>query len=131
MKKIIALVLVLVLALVVFSSCAKKESKEETAKFTYTIINKTGATVKDLTLKEKIGSQKQVWSDATLENDQEITITIETVVDNGAPNIEFSFMFEKDGASKGIITSIQTKGDKTITLTVDAEGSAEAEVVEK
>ena len=131
MKKIIALVLVLVLALVVFSSCAKKEEKEETAKFTYTIIKKTGATVKDLTLKEKIGSQKQVWSDGSLDNDQEITITIETVVDNGAPNIEFSFMFEKDGASKGIITSIHTKGDKTITLTVDAEGDASAEVVEK
>ena len=43
MKKLIALVLVLVTALVIFSSCAKKEEpKEETAKMSITIINKTG-----------------------------------------------------------------------------------------
>ena len=128
MKKIIALALVLVLALFVFSSCAKKEAKEETAKFTFTIVNKTGETVKDLTLKERTGSQKQVWTDGTLANDQEITMTVETVVDNGAPDLEFSYALESGNA---ITTTIHTKGDKVITLTVDAEGSAAADIAEK
>ena len=129
MKKIIALVLVLVLALVVFSSCAKKEeAKEETAKMSITIINKTGETVKDLTMKEKIGSKNQEWSQGELANDQEGTITIDTVVDNGAPNIDFSFALE---SGNSILTNIHTKGDKIVTLKVDADGSAVAEITEK
>ena len=37
------------MALVVFSSCAKKEeAKEETVKMSITIINKTGETAKDI-----------------------------------------------------------------------------------
>jgi len=130
MKKIIALVLVLVVALVVFSSCAKKEeAKEETAKIAYTIINKTGENVKDITLKEKIGSKNQEWGDKLLENDGEITITVDTVVQNGAPSIDFSYALESGNAL--LVEKIQTKGDKTITLKVDENGSAVAEIAEK
>ena len=114
MKKIIALVLVLVMALVVFSSCAKKEeAKEETAKMNFTIINKTGETVKDVTLKEQKGSQQ--WSNVELANDQEVTITVDTVVENG----------------NNIQTSIMTKGDKVITLTIGEDGSPAAQIAEK
>ena len=49
MKKIFALILVLVLALVVFSSCAKKEeAKQETLKFP--VYNRSGETITKLTI---------------------------------------------------------------------------------
>ncbi len=127
MKKIIALALVLVLALFVFSSCSQT-AKEETAKMSITIVNKTGENVKDLTLKERIGSKKQTISEGKLANDQEITMTIETVVENGAPDLEFSYALESGNA---VFDSIHTKGDKVITLTVDAEGIATANIAEK
>jgi len=129
MKKIIALILVLVLALVVFSSCVKKEaSKEETAQISITIVNKTGETVKDLSLKERIGSKKQALDNGTLADGQEITFTGETVVDNGAPALDFSFALE---SGNSMMTTITTKGDKIITLKVDADGSPVADIAEK
>ena len=129
MKKIIALVLVLVMALVVFSSCAKKEdAKEETAKMSITIINKTGETAKDITLKEQKASKPQSWGQGELANDQEITITVNTVVENDAPFINFSYAFEN---GNNIQTSIMTKGDKVITLTLGEDGSPLADIAEK
>ncbi len=129
MKKMTALVLVLVMALAVFSSCARKEeAKEETLKMSITIINKTGGTAKSISIKERIGSQKQEWSEGELANDQEITITFDTVTENGAPNLEFSFALENGNS---VLVSILTKGDKVVTLTVDADGGANAEIAEK
>ena len=129
MKKIIALVLVLVMALVVFSSCAKKEeAKEETAKMSITIINKTGETAKDITLKEQKASKPQSWGQGELANDQESTITVNTVVENGAPFINFSYALENGNS---IQTSIMTKGDKVITLTLGEDGSPLADIAEK
>ena len=129
MKKMIALIVALVLGLVAFSACAlKEEAKEETAKVSYTIINKTGETVTDLTLKERIGSSKQKWSDGKLANDQEITLTTETVVDHGAPSFDFSYALE---SGNSMMTTITTRGDKIITLTVDADGCPVADIAEK
>ena len=129
MKKMIALIVALVLGLVAFSACAlKEEVKEETAKVSYTIINKTGETVTDLTLKERIGSSKQKWSDGKLANDQEITLTTETVVDHGAPSFDFSYALE---SGNSMMTTITTRGDKIITLTVDADGCPVADIAEK
>ena len=128
MKKIIALVLVLVLALVVFSSCAKKEAKEETAKMSITVINKTGETAKDITLKEQKAARPQTWGQGELANEQEVTITVDTVVENGAPFINFSYALEN---GNNIQTSIMTKGDKVITLTIDKDGSPATDIAEK
>ena len=128
-EKIIALVLVLVMALVVFSSCAKKEeAKEETAKMSITIINKTGETAKDITLKEQKASKPQSWGQSELANDQEITITVNIVVENNAPFINFSYALEN---GNNIQTSIMTKGDKVITLTLGEDGSPLADIAEK
>ena len=129
MKKMIALIVALVLGLVAFSACAlKEEAKEETAKVSYTIINKTGETVTDLTLKERIGSSKQKWSDGKLASDQEVTLTTETVVDHGAPSFDFSYTLE---SGNSMMTTITTRGDKIITLTVDADGCPVADIAEK
>ena len=128
MKKIIALVLVLVLALVVFSSCAKKEAKEETAKMSITIINKTGETARDITLKEQKAAKPQSWSNGELATEQQITIEVNTVVENGAPFINFSYSLENGSNYQ---TSIMTKGDKVITLTIGEDGSPVADVAEK
>ena len=129
MKKLIALVLVLVTALAVFSSCAKKEEpKEETAKMSITIINKTGETAKDITLKEQKAARPQTWGQGELANEQEVTITVDTVVENGAPFINFSYALEN---GNNIQTSIMTKGDKVITLTIDKDGSPATDIAEK
>ncbi len=128
-EKIIALVFVLVMVLVVFSSCAKKEeAKEETAKMSITIINKTGETAKDITLKEQKASKPQSWGQGELANDQEITITVNTVVENDAPFINFSYALEN---GNNIQTSIMTKGDKVITLTLGEDSSPLADIAEK
>ena len=117
------------MALVVFSSCAKKEeAKEETAKMSITIINKTGETAKDITLKEQKASKPQSWGQGELANDQEITITVNTVVENDAPFINFSYALEN---GNNIQTSIMTKGDKVITLTLGEDGSPLADIAEK
>lgn len=129
MKKLIAIVLVLVTALVLFSSCAKKEeAKEETAKMSITIINKTGETAKDITLKEQKAAKPQSWGQGELANEQEITITINTVVESGAPFINFSYALENGNS---IQTSIMTKGDKLIALTIGEDGSPAADIAEK
>ena len=129
MKKIIALIVALVLALVAFTACAlKEEVKEETAKVTYTIVNKTGENVTDLSLKERIGSSKKGISEGKLANDQEITLTTETVVDHGAPSFDFSYALE---SGNSMMTKITTKGDKIITLTVDEDGCPAADIAEK
>ena len=128
MKKIIALILVLVVALAVFSACSKKEAKEETGKMSITIINKTGETAKDISIKERIGSQHQKWENGELANDQEITMTIETVLDNGAPALDFSYAV---GEGKSFLGGIIMKGDQTITLKIAEDGTLDADIVAK
>ncbi len=128
MKKTIALILVLVLGLVIFSSCSKEEPKEETAKMTITVVNKTGETAKNIVLKERTGSKKQSWDSPELANDQEIAFTIDTVLDQGAPNLEFSYALEN---GNNVQTSIMIKGDQTITLKVGEDGGAEADIATK
>ena len=128
MKKTIALILVLVLGLVIFSSCSKEEAKEETAKMTITIVNKTGETAKNIVLKERAGSKKQSWDTPELANDEEVALTIDTVLDQGAPNLEFSYALENGNS---VNTSIIMKGDQTVTLKVGEDGGAEAEIVTK
>ena len=129
MKKLIALVLVLVTALAIFSSCAKKEEpKEETAKMSITIINKTGETAKDISLKEQKAARPQTWGQGELANEQEVTITVDTVVENGAPFINFSYALEN---GNNIQTSIMTNGDKVITLTIGEDGSPATDIAEK
>lgn len=128
MKKTIALILVLVLGLVIFSSCSKEEPKEETAKMTITIVNKTGETAKKIVLKEHVGSKKQSWDTPELANDEEVALTIDTVLDNGAPFLDFSYELEN---GNNVQTSIMIKGDQTITLKLGEGGSPEAEIVTK
>ena len=128
MKKTIALILVLVLGLVIFSSCSKEEAKEETAKMTITIVNKTGETAKNIVLKERAGSKKQSWDTPELANDEEVALTIDTVLDQGAPNLEFSYALENGNS---VNTSIIMKGDQTVTLKVGEDGGAEADIATK
>ena len=128
MKKTIALILVLVLGLVIFSSCSKEEAKEETAKMTITVVNKTGETAKNIVLKEHVGSKKQSWDTPELANDEEVALTIDTVLDNGAPFLDFSYELEN---GNNVQTSIMIKGDQTITLKVGEDGGAEADIATK
>ena len=128
---ILALVLVIVTAVVLCTSCAKKEAVEETAKMSITIVNQTGETAKDLTLKEQKGAKPQEWGQGELADGQEITINIETVVENGAPFLNVSYALENGDNYRNYQTSIMTRGDKVLTLKLDAEGSPTIEEVTK
>ena len=94
----------------------------------FTIINKTGETARDITLKEQKAAKPQSWSNGELANEQQITIEVNTVVENGAPFINFSYSLENGSNYQ---TSIMTKGDKVITLTIGEDGSPAADVAEK
>jgi hypothetical protein len=123
---ILALVLVLVTAAVVLSSCGKK-AEEETAEMTIRFVNAAGTDIKQITLKDRIGSEKQAWTAGSLTDGNEISMTIKPAVKNGAPEVDFSF------TSSGIQrqTLIVEKGDKTITFKPDADGNIIAEIESK
>ena len=126
---VLALVLVLVSAVVVCTSCGKKEeAKEETAKMNITIVNQTGEEITGLTLKENIGSKKQIWNVGGLAADGEAALDIETVVEKEAPNLDFSFETKSNQQYR---TSIIEKGDKSIVLKADPEGGFTAEITTK
>ena len=100
MKKIFALILVLVLALAVFSSCGKKE-EVKTADCKYTIYNRTGSKVTNITFTD------------TKKEKSSFEITFNCIVDDtGTPNLRVEFKTENGG---GAGTSLNQKTD-SITL---------------
>ena len=118
---VLALVLVVAAVVVICTSCAKKEeAKEETAKIRYTLVNQTGEAITNITMKEKIGTQNQVWTVEGMADGQESALEVNTVVENGAPSIDFAFS-----------TLIMEKGDKTIVMKADSENSVMAEITGK
>ena len=129
MKKIIALILVVVMAAaaaVLCTSCAKKEepAKEEgTIKFT--LINQTGETVSEVKLTETVGDNPQSWKAIDMADGAENAITVTTVLEKGAPSLDFAFATESGQAFQ---TMIFDKGDKTITMKPDPEGGVTAEI---
>ena len=128
MKKIIALLLVLVLGLVVFSSCAKEEApKEEEAKLKVTFVNKLGQTAKKIVMKETAG-KKNEWAAGDLADGTEVTMEITTTTLDGAPSIQVTYELENGSFWGGMI---QFKGDQVVTLTLDANGSPNGEIKAK
>ena len=128
MKKIIALVLVLVLALVVFSSCAKKEEKQEKDTVSYTIVNSTGKKVTEITLSDTKGDSK-VESEAGeggLPDGQSIGLELQVVMENNAPDVMFGFTVE---GGDNLVGHIMQKSG-TITLKLDEEGRPAFDVSE-
>lgn len=125
----LALVLVVVAVVVVCTSCAKKEeAKEETAKIRYTLVNQTGEAITNITMKEKIGTMNQVWTVEGMAVDQESALEVNTVVENGAPSIDFAF---STGSGKAFQTLIMEKGDKTIVMKSDSDNGVVAEITGK
>ena len=128
-KKILVLILALTLTAVLCVSCAGKGTKkEETVKMTLTIENRTGEAVTDVSVKEKTGSRNQTWSVARIDAGQKNDLTIDTVTENGAPNVEFFFQTE---SGQSYATMILEKGDKTVVLKADPAGGCMAEITAK
>ena len=128
-KKIItvlALILVLVTAAVALSSCGKK-AEEETAEMKIRFVNAAGMDIKQITLKDRIGSAKQEWATESLADGNEVSMTIKPAVKNGAPELDFSFNYGDNHHD----TIIVEKGDKTITFKPDADGNIIAEIESK
>ena len=120
MKKIIALVLVLVLALVVFSSCSKKEETPEKDTVSYTIVNSTGKKVTEGTLSDTRGDGKveSKAGEGGLPDGQSIGLELQVVMENNAPDVMFGFTVE---GGDNLVGHIMQKSG-TITLKLDEEG---------
>ena len=123
---ILALVLVLVTAAVVLSSCGKK-AEEETAEMKIRLMNAAGMDITKITVKDRIGSEKQAWATESLADGNEVSMTIKPAVKNGAPELGFSFNYGDNQHD----TIIVEKGDKTITFKPDADGNIIAEIESK
>ena len=122
MIKVLGLILVIALAVVLCVSCAKN-AEEETAEMKVRLVNDSGADLTKITLKDRIGSERQAWTAESLADGSEVTITIKPAVKNGAPELDF---FYTDGDTQyGSI--ISEKGDKTITFRPDAKDNIIAE----
>lgn len=112
MKKIFALILVLVLALAVFSSCGKKE-EVKTADCKYTIYNRTGSKVTNITFTDTKKEKSAFEIKTSLEDGAKTEFTFNCIVDDtGTPNLRVEFKTENGG---GAGTSLNQKTD-SITL---------------
>ena len=126
MKKVLGLVLVIALAVVLCVSCAKK-AEEETAEMKIRFVNAAGMDITQITLKDRIGSEKQEWATESLADGSEVAMTIKPAVKDGAPELDFSFNYGDNQHG----TIIVEKGDKTITFKPDADGNIIAEIESK
>ena len=126
MKKVLGLVLVIALAVVFCVSCAKK-AEEETAEMKIRFVNAAGMDITQITLKDRIGSEKQEWATESLADGSEVAMTIKPAVKDGAPELDFSFNYGDNQHG----TIIVEKGDKTITFKPDADGNIIAEIESK
>ena len=124
MKKIIALLLVLVMALVVFSSCAKKE-ETQTVKVSYTIVNNTGKNVTETTLSDQKSSNKleSKAGEGGLPDGQSTGIEMEVKKEKDMIDVMFGYTVEGGDSMMGPIV----KENGTITLKI-VDGSLTFEV---
>ena len=127
---ILALALVIVAAIFVCTSCAKKEeAKEENIQIHFAIENQTGEVIKEIKMEEKeTAGEKQTWNMANIAAGTSASMTISTAAEKGAPNVTATFTTE---SGQSYTTQITTKGDKAITLKKDENGSFVAEVTSK
>lgn len=115
MKKVFALILVLVLALAAFSSCAKKEEPKEAARkeatLKYTVYNRTGEVVSTFSIKDLDGTSETTARD--MEKDLATEVSVLALVDEtGTPNLQVAFT---TAGTNGALVGLNTKTD-SITL---------------
>ena len=116
-KKVAALILVVALAVVLCVSCAKKE--ETKGEVTFRIKNQLLNNIAILTLREKDSSAKQVWNTTNMVPGQEIEMTVTTVMNNDAPNLELKLTTE---FGEEYTAAINEKGNvKTIVVEADPQ----------
>ena len=131
-KKILAvLAITLMLATTIFvcSSCGKKgTAKEETIKMNISIENQTGETVNKVMMKDTLAAMDQSWSVNDMTTGKKVAITINPVVDKGAPRVEFSFTTPGGNSYQTLIVD---KGDKSIVMTANPDGGYVATVTAK
>ena len=127
MKKTIALILVLVLALVVFSSCAKKEEAPEKGTVKYTVVNNTGKNVTEITLSDTRSEDKaeSKAGEGGLPDGQSVGLEMQVVMENNAPDVMFGFTVE---GGDNLVGHIMQKSG-TITLLLK-DGAPEFDISE-
>lgn len=121
-KKLFALTLVLVVAVVVCVSCAKKEEPLKEVAVNYTVINNTGKVVTLITLSDTRSDNKAESKpgEGGLPDSESVGIGLPVKVENNAPDVMFGFTVEGGDNLTGHI--MQTGG--TITLLTKDDGIA-------
>lgn len=121
MKKSIALALVLVLALAVFSACQKQDESKDTQKeatLQYTIYNRTGEKVTTFTMEDLQGPSRISASDLPDGLSSQFSIT-SAVDETGTPRIQIGYITESVQGANVILN------EKTNAITLLPSGSIE------
>ena len=89
MKKVMALVLVLMLAVAICVSCAKKEEAAAPVMVSYTVYNRSGVDIQKLTATDNVG-KGQVAVESIANGDSGV-IGLQVTPKDGVPNVTLSF----------------------------------------
>ena len=88
MKKLVALILALALVLVC-TACSKKEPAKTEAMMTYTVYNRTGEAVTELTLTDD--RTGKTFTGGPVEDGASVEMSINAVIESDAPDLSLSF----------------------------------------
>jgi hypothetical protein len=113
-KKVLALVLVLVAVLAVCVSCAGGGQR---GPVTYKVKNNTVEDLAIVIFKEKI-DKGQTWTITNMVPEQEGEFTLYTNLNNGAPDLQFKVI---NKAGTEFATDLNQKGDKIINIISDPD----------
>ena len=120
MKKTLALILVLALAVILCVSCGPKPEEQKTEKtegvVNYTIYNRTGETVTKLTIIDR--NTENETTVGSIPDGDKYSLSMTVVLENGSPNLQFSF--ETKGSMYG--GSIDKKDVPITLLPASTEG---------
>ena len=131
MKKILALALVCVLALAVLASCAKKEEPkaEQSALVSYTVYNRTGEKVKELTLADTRSDKS--WSFGGIADGTSIGVSVDAVLDDtGTPSLTLGYTTETVNGG-GVIINQKIENITLLPGSVEFTAPAEEKTEEK
>ncbi len=120
-KKVLALVLVLVAVLAVCVSCAGGGQR---GPVTYKVKNNTVGDLSIVIFKEKIG-KGQTWTFSNMLPEQESEVTLYTNLNNGAPDLQFK-VINKAGVEFAM--DLNQKGDKIININNDPDSLGKLKV---
>ncbi len=123
MKKtilVVILILVVGVAAIVCTSCAKKEAEAKFETVAFTVVNNSGKNVTEIVMSDRKSDNKVTAKpqEGGWEDGSSIAFTMTAAIEDNAPNLMFSYTVEGGNNISGTVT--QKEG--TITLVTRDDG---------